>query len=118
VERIRPERLKCSWCGASFAVPARGRLPKWCSGQCRHRAWEQDRAARSGRSAVQVVEREVVVKEIVQATPRGAEWADALRALAEQIDAGKIYRRDLPAIAEAGGVLVARALRRQLRYAP
>ena len=114
MERRRPEGLKCAWCGAMFAVPARGRLPKWCSGQCRHRAWEQDRAAKSGHSAVKVVDREIIVKETVQAIPRGAEWADALSKLAEELDSGRVYRRDIPAIAEAAGAL-ARALRRQLR---
>src|SRR3954463_1348886 len=103
MERRRPDRLTCAWCGGMFAVPARGRLPKWCSGQCRHRAWEQDRAARSGRSAVQVVNREVVVRETVKATPRGGEWAETLRTLAQQVDTGRIYRRDLPAIGEAAG---------------
>ena len=111
MERRRPDRLACAWCGVAFAVPARGRLPKWCSGQCRHRAWEQDRAARSGRSAVEVVDREVVVHQIVHAVPRGKEWAEALQALAQQIDTGKVYRRDLAAIEAAIGD-VAGALRR------
>lgn len=98
MERGRPERLMCSWCGTPFAVPARGRLPKWCSGQCRHRAWEQDRAAKSGRSAVEVVVREIVVKEAVRRIPRSAEWADTLLTLTQQLNEFKVYRRDLPAI--------------------
>src|SRR6476646_1886373 len=115
MERRRPDRLTCSWCGASFAVPARGRLPKWCSGQCRHRAWEQARAARSGRSAVEVVDREVVVKEVVHALPRGKEWADTLQTLVQQIDTGKVYRRDLPAIEDALSELVRSLNRRHPR---
>ncbi len=46
----------CGWCSAEVTVPTRGRVPKWCSGTCRHRAWEQARAAASGRAAVTVVE--------------------------------------------------------------
>jgi len=114
MERRRPDRLTCAWCGVIFAVPARGRLPKWCSGQCRHRAWEQDRAARSGRSAVEVVDREVVVNQILLAVPRGKEWAEALQTLAQQIDTGKVYRRDLPVIDEAV-VELFQALRRVVR---
>ena len=113
MERSRPERLECAWCGVSFSVPARGRLPKWCSGQCRHRAWEQERAAASGRAAVHVVDREVIVREPVQATPRSAEWADVLQTLSQQIDTGKVYRRDLPAIRSAVEG-VSRALQRRV----
>ena len=113
MDRRRPERLVCAWCGATFVVPARGRIPKWCSGQCRHRAWEQYRAAKSGRSAVEVVDREVVVRETVNALPRGGEWADTLRALAQQIDTGRVYERDLAAIGAAIGD-VARALQRRV----
>ena len=101
MEPRRPERLTCPWCGASFPVPPRGRLPTWCSSQCRHRAWEQDRAAKSGRSAVEVVDREIVVKETVGAIPKSAEWADTLLALTQQLDEFKVYRRDLPAIRSA-----------------
>src|SRR5690349_2008792 len=113
MERARPDRLVCAWCGRPFAVPARGRLPKWCTGQCRHRAWEQDRAAKSGRSAVKIVDREVVVRETVQAVPRGGGWAEALQTLAQQIDTGKVYRRDLPAIRSAVED-VSRALQRRV----
>jgi hypothetical protein len=44
--------VACGWCGATVTVPNRGRIPKWCSATCRHRAWEQRRAAASGRAAV------------------------------------------------------------------
>jgi hypothetical protein len=112
MESRRPERLTCAWCGGFFAVRARGRLPKWCSGQCRHRAWEQDRAAKSGRSAVEVVDREVVVTEAVRAIPTSAEWPDTLRVLAQQLDEFKVYRRDLEAVRSALDS-VSRALQRR-----
>lgn len=64
-------------------VRARGPLPKWCSAACRHRAWEQDRAARSGRAAVQVLDR------YVTAVPDdGLSWIEQLSALTGQISAG------------------------------
>ena len=37
--------VTCGWCRATVPVPSRGRVPKWCSASCRHRAWEQRRAA-------------------------------------------------------------------------
>jgi len=64
-------------------VRARGPLPKWCSPACRHRAWEQDRAARAGRAAVTVVDR------YVTAVPdTGPAWSEQLATLADQISAG------------------------------
>ena len=54
---LRPVAVTCSWCGADVAVPAKGRVSKWCGTSCRHRAWKRHRAAKSGRSAVDVVER-------------------------------------------------------------
>jgi hypothetical protein len=51
----------CGWCGGAIEIRARGRIPKWCSAACRQRAWEQSRAAASGRCAVEVVERVVRV---------------------------------------------------------
>ena len=55
------QTLACGWCGSTILLPARGRIPKWCSSSCRHRAWELTRAAASGRAAVQVVDRAVEV---------------------------------------------------------
>jgi len=55
------QTLACGWCGSPILLPARGRIPKWCSSSCRHRAWELTRAAASGRAAVQVVDRAVEV---------------------------------------------------------
>lgn len=41
------------------------------------------------------------MKTIVHAVPRGKEWAVALQTLAQQIDTGRIYRRDITVIEEA-----------------
>ncbi len=60
--RRRPgQQVSCGWCGTEVPVPARGRVPKWCSSSCRHRAWEQRRAAEAGLAAVKVVDRPVEV---------------------------------------------------------
>lgn len=58
-------------------IPARGRVPKWCSSSCRHRAWEQRRAADAGLAAVKVVDRvvEVVrVEKVVEKRRVGVRW--------------------------------------------
>ena len=52
----------CGWCGGPITPGTRGPIPKWCSATCRHRAWEQARAAASGLSAVKLVERRVEVQ--------------------------------------------------------
>lgn len=113
---VRPAAVTCSWCGADVAVPAKGRVPKWCGTSCRHRAWEQHRAAESGRAAVDVVER--VVERVVTVQlpaplpqirpqpaapapaplPTGGAWAPLLTELARQLDTGRIYTRDLHTI--------------------
>src|SRR5450759_3710411 len=88
------QTLACGWCGSSILVPARGRVPKWCSSSCRHRAWELTRAAASGLTAVQVidrvvqVDRPVTVNERVEVAvvPQGAEWPAALAQLATALD--------------------------------
>ena len=103
------QTLACGWCGSPFLVSARGRIPKWCSSSCRHRAWELTRAAASGRAAIQVVDRVVevdrlvtVVQEVPVATvPQGAAWPAALAQLATALDTGRVYDRDLPALAQA-----------------
>lgn len=84
-----------------------GRIPKWCSPACRQRAWEQARAAASGRSAVEIVERVVqpppsppVATPAEPVTPTRGDWVP-LRELADQLDAGRIYARDLPDLAAA-----------------
>ena len=112
---VRPGVVTCSWCGADVAVPTKGRVPKWCGTSCRHRAWEQHRAAESGRSAVEVVERVVTVQlpapaprpatltpvPPAVAVPTGTAWAPLLTELARQLDTGRIYRRDLDAVLPA-----------------
>ena len=44
--KVRPATVACSWCERQVDVPAKGRVPKWCGTSCRHRAWEQHRAAK------------------------------------------------------------------------
>lgn len=81
--RTPGQQVACGWCGQPVLVRARGPLPKWCSAACRHRAWEQDRAARSGRAAVEVRDR------YVTAVPDdGPAWIDQLSILTGQISAG------------------------------
>lgn len=97
-----------------------GRTPKWCSSSCRHRAWETNRAATSGLVAVQIVDRTIeievpvtVIEHIeVPTTPKGAGWADALHQLAHQVDTGKVYDRDLPALVEGVDALITALTRR------
>lgn len=87
------QRVPCGWCGRLFEVKARGRMPKWCSAACRHRAWEQERAARSGRAVIEVRDR------YVAATPTGTfEWLDQLHALTDQVRHGHL---DLALLGEA-----------------
>jgi hypothetical protein len=104
----REAAATCGWCGGPVLVKAVGRIPKWCSPACRQRAWEQSRAAASGRSAVEIVERVIhappptaVVTPAGPATPTHGEWLPLLRELADQLDAGRIYARDLPDLATA-----------------
>jgi hypothetical protein len=115
--RQRPTSLQCARCGTAITVKARGRTPKWCSDTCRHRAWEQTRAAESGLAAVTVIERIVTVEKTVKVPdkrlPRGAEWADQLRSLTKQLDDGRLYDRDLTAVARAS-VELNQALQRRL----
>ncbi|MEP6527082.1 MAG: hypothetical protein ABJA86_07940 [Nocardioidaceae bacterium] len=118
--RQRPDRVACVWCDAEIVVRRRGRLPCWCSSSCRHRAWEQRRAAACGRVAVELVERVVEVDVPVTVTetvevivlPRGSAWVDALRDLARQIDVGLVYDRDLPALATQLDQVIAALTRR------
>src|SRR3954447_156865 len=89
----RTAARSCGWCGGPITPPSRGPIPKWCSPTCRHRAWEQARAAASGRSAIQIVEREVEVPTPVIPTRR--DWARLLGELVRQLDDGRVYDRDL-----------------------
>lgn len=79
------QQVTCVWCGESLSVKARGPLPKYCSSTCRHRAWEQERAARTGRAAVVVVDRAVV------SYPSDTDgWVRHLDRLAHEIRAGQL----------------------------
>ncbi len=102
-DKRSPERraaaTDCAWCGGPITPRSRGPIPKWCSATCRHRAWEQARAAASGRSAVEVVERRVEIP--VPATPTRRDWLPLLGALAGQLDDGRIYDRDLLDLSDA-----------------
>ena len=106
-DRRRLAASTCGWCKGPIEYKARGRIPKWCSAACRQRAWEQSRAAASGRSAVQIVERwiEVPVPQPAPPTatfrPRHRQWVDVLDELAAQLDTGSIYDRDLPELTGA-----------------
>jgi hypothetical protein len=95
----RTAATACGWCSGPITPRSRGPIPKWCSATCRHRAWEQARAAASGRAAVQVVERRVQVRVPVEPTRR--EWPKLLEELAGQLNDGRVYDRDLPGIARA-----------------
>ncbi len=109
VRRLRrPAEVACGWCGTTVPIRPAGRVPKWCSSNCRHRAWEQRRAAESGLAAVEVVDRPVeveVIKTVRQVEyvempiqPRGDGWAAMLIEFAGQLRTGRIYDRDLPAL--------------------
>ncbi len=121
--RRRPGQVvTCGWCNATVPIPARGRVPKWCSSSCRHRAWEQARAAASGRSAVHVVERTIQtvvtapsIREVhIPVQPRNAdEWVNVLDQLSRRLDAGLLYARDLPTLTPAVERLVAAYNRRE-----
>jgi hypothetical protein len=95
----RGAATSCVWCGGVIRPRSRGPIPKWCSATCRHRAWEQTRAAASGRSAVQVVERRVEIPTPMAPTRR--DWGPLLAELARQLVDGRVYDRDLGALATA-----------------
>ena len=103
----------CAWCGGPITPRSRGPIPKWCSATCRHRAWEQSRAATSGRTAVQVVERRVEIRVPLEPTRR--DWARLLGNLAGQLDDGRVYDRDLPALGRALDPVL-RSYRRRARW--
>ena len=93
----RTAATTCGWCGGPITPRNRGPIPKWCSATCRHRAWEQARAATSGLSAVEVVERRVVVH--IPLVPTRRDWPRLLGELAQQLNDGRVYDRDLPSLA-------------------
>lgn len=95
----RSAATACGWCGGPITPGSRGPIPKWCSATCRHRAWEQTRAAASGLSAVELVERRVEVQ--VPLVPTRRDWPRLLGELAGQLNDGRVYDRNLPALARA-----------------
>jgi hypothetical protein len=95
----RAAATTCGWCHGPITPRSRGPIPKWCSATCRHRAWEQARAAASGLSAVELVERRIEVQ--VPLVPTRRDWPGLLSQLASQLHDGRIYDRDLPALARA-----------------
>jgi len=112
--RRRPGQvLECGNCGGPVRLARTGRTPKWCSDACRHKAWQDRRAlevATAGEAVdVRIVDRlieiaiPVPVVEQVEVTvlPTGPAWAPVLLELAAQIDRGRLYDRDLPALTDA-----------------
>lgn len=116
-KRVPKDRgvVMCGWCGASIAVARVGRMPKWCSAACRHRAWEQRRAAESGLVAVEVVDRPVeVIREVtkvetvpVVVSPTSVRhWSELLTTLAQRLDQGRVYDRDVSELLPAMSALI------------
>jgi hypothetical protein len=99
VPERRAAATTCGWCGGPITPRSRGPIPRWCSATCRHRAWEQGRAAASGLSAVQVVERRVEVE--VPLAPTRRDWQGLLGMLVHHLEDGRLYDRDLPGLARA-----------------
>lgn len=108
------QKVRCGWCGTEVVVPARGRVPKWCSSSCRHRAWEQRRAADAGLAAVDVVDRpvEVIVEKEtvverrvtvpVRQSPRSSrEWVEVLDRLAWALNTNRMDEEDLAVLEPA-----------------
>ena len=95
----RTAATACGWCGGPITPGGRGPIAKWCSATCRHRAWEQARAAASGLAAVELVERRVEVH--VPLVPTRRDWPTLLGELEGQLNDGRIYDRDLPGLARA-----------------
>lgn len=79
------QRVECMWCGSSTPVKSRGPLPRFCSANCRHRAWEQERAARAGRAAV------IAVDRFVATDPDSSRaWVEQLGRLAVEVRGGRL----------------------------
>jgi hypothetical protein len=101
----RAAAVTCGWCHRAITPRSRGPIPKRCSATCRHRAWEQARAAASGCSAVEIVERVVIIPATPPSsapqTRRQLAWVDLLRELAVQLEQGTVYDRHQAAIAAA-----------------
>ena len=81
------------------------------------RAWEQSRAAASGRCAVEIVERRVEVpvsveKKVVESPRGGPAWLPLLADLTRHLDSGRVYDRDLTALLAAINAVCESAERR------
>jgi hypothetical protein len=121
--RIPGQTIPCGWCGRLMTLRTTGRIPKWCSDPCRHRAWEHRRALASGRPLVEVIDRLIEVEKRVRvverveipAQPRRDEWAGLLRELARQLDSGRVYDRHLPDITVAIEEILSSLARRNTR---
>lgn len=124
--RAPGQAIACGWCGQEVTVPARGRVPKWCSAECRHRAWEQARAAASGLAAVQVVDRQIetvktvtVVQHHTREVPYPwrpssvPDFVDILEDLTRRVDSGRVYDRDIPTLVAAVTATVEALTRRE-----
>ena len=126
------QKVVCGWCRAEVPVPPRGRVPKWCSSSCRHRAWEQRRAADAGLAAVEVVDRVVEVVRVekvveerrvqvpVSRSPRSTrEWVDVLNRLDWALQSNRMELDDLaeiePALARVIAAYRARSDKLHLR---
>jgi hypothetical protein len=115
----RTAATTCGWCNGPITPRTSGPIPKWCSTTCRKRAWEQKRAAASGRSAIEIVERVVTVPtQQPPPLPSQLAWVDLLRVLAQQLDSGAVYDRHLFAIAGAAQDVLRAAQRRALGVHP
>jgi hypothetical protein len=111
----RAAATACGWCSGPITPRASGPIPKWCSNTCRKRAWEQKRAAASGRSAVEIVERVVTVpNQQPPPVPRQLAWVDLLGVLVQQLDSGVVYDRHLLVIAVAAQDVLRATQRRSL----
>ena len=120
------QKVVCGWCQAEVPVLARGRVPKWCSSSCRHRAWEQRRAADAGLAAVKVVDRVVEVVRVekvveerrvqvpVPRSPQSTrEWVDVLNRLDWALQTNRMGLDDLAEIEPALARVIAAYRARQ-----
>ena len=102
--RTSGQTVTCAWCRRTFPLLRTGRLPKYCGDTCRLRAWEYRRALASQRNAVEVVVQTVEMekRDGAQLTVRrnGPGWVATLAELVHDLDRGRVYDRDLRALAE------------------
>lgn len=98
------QTVTCAWCRRTFPLLRTGRLPKYCGDTCRHQAWEHRRALASQRSAVEVVIQTVEMEKHggaeLAVRRNGPGWVTALPELVCDLDRGRVYDRDLLALAE------------------